>query len=303
VAQAEPTVIVGGPPRSRAARRRLPLAPLALLPFLAFTAVFLLLPTYEIAIGAFRSPVDGSYTLQNVRDLSQSQFVNAYRTSIELSVVTAVIGGVLGLLMAYAALAPGAPRFVRPVLTTFSGVAANFAGVPLAFAFVATLGNAGLLTKFLSDHFGFDLYGSGFSLFSLTGLALTYIYFQIPLMILLIMPALDGLRAEWREAAENLGATSFQFWRHVGLPVLMPSILGTVLLLFANAFSAYATAYALTSGALNLVPVLIGSVVSGDVLSNPHQGDALALGMVVIVTLTVVGYLLLDRRAARWSRR
>jgi putative spermidine/putrescine transport system permease protein len=209
---------------------------------------------------------------------------------------------VLGLLIAYAALSPGMPRPVRAVLTTFSGVAANFAGIPLAFAFVATLGTLGIVTRFMRDNLGFNPYDHGFSLFTFWGVVITYLYFQIPLMILVIAPAIDGLRKEWREAAANLGASGFQYWRHVGLPVLLPSILGATILLFGNAFAAYATAYALTGGAVNLVPLIIGQQIGGDVLSNPHQGQALAFGMIVVIAVSMVGYALLQRRASRWSR-
>jgi putative spermidine/putrescine transport system permease protein len=293
---------------ARGPRRRLrprqPLALLGIVPFLLFTGVFLVVPTFELVRGSLESSETGSFTLSNISALFEAQFRGAYWSSIKLSAVSALIGGVLGLLMAYAAVARGAPRLIRPILSTFSGVAANFAGVPLAFAFVATLGNVGIVTAFLKDHAGIDLYGHGFTLFDFWGLALTYVYFQIPLMILVIAPAIDGIKVQWREAAENLGATPAQFWRYVGLPVLAPSLLGALLLLFANAFSAYATAYALTAGAaVTLVPLLIGSAVSGDVFSNPNQADALAVGMIAIVTLTVVAYSLLERRAGRWTRR
>jgi putative spermidine/putrescine transport system permease protein len=140
----------------------------------------------------------------------------------------------------------GLPRWLRPTLMTFCGVASNFAGLPLAFAFLATLGRTGLVTALLFSFFGFDLYATGFNVLSFTGLTITYLYFQIPLMVLILTPALDGLKREWREAAEVLGATSWQYWRHVAIPVLWPSFLGTTLLLFANSFGAVATAYGLT---------------------------------------------------------
>ena len=187
-------------------------------------------------------------------------------------------------------------------MTTFSGVAANFGGVPLAFAFIATLGNVGAVTRWL-DKIGIDLYGHGFSLFSFWGIVVTYLYFQIPLMILIIAPAIDGLREEWREAASNLGASSAQYWRRVGLPILFPSILGAMLLLFGSAFAAYATAYALTSGNIALTPLQIGELIGGNVLSDPHQGYALALGMVLVITVTMAFYFVLERRASRWRRR
>jgi putative spermidine/putrescine transport system permease protein len=227
---------------------------------------------------------------------------SAYITSIKVSLYTAVLGGLLGLLIAYSAISPRAPRFIRPAMSTFSGVAANFGGVPLAFAFIATLGNVGAVTRFL-DKLGIDLYGHGFSLFSFWGIVVTYMYFQIPLMILIIAPAIDGLREEWREAASNLGATSWQYWRRVGLPILFPAILGAMLLLFGSAFAAYATAYALTSGNIALTPLQIGELIGGNVLSDPHQGYALALGMVLVISVTMALYFALERRASRWRRR
>ena len=195
----------------------------------------------------------------------------------------------------------GTPRFLRTAITTFSGVAANFAGIPLAFAFIATLGTIGVVTRLLAD-LGYDPYQHGFTLFSKTGVELVYLYFQIPLMILVIAPAIDGLKREWREAASNLGATPRQFWRHVGLPVLTPSLLGAVVLLFGNSFAAYATAYGLTGGSVPLVPITIGFYLSGDVLSNPHLGQALALGMFVVLGLMMAIYVPLQRLSSRWVK-
>jgi putative spermidine/putrescine transport system permease protein len=253
-----------------------------------------------VLVGAFQGD-SGGFTLHNVSTLFQAQYLRAYETSVELSLVTAALGGVLGVGIAYAALCEGTPRFVRPVLTSFSGVAANFGGVPLAFAFIATLGSIGVVTRAL-DAIGIHLYAHGFSLFSFWGLAVTYLYFQIPLMTLVIAPAIEGLRREWRDAAESLGASPWRYWLHVGIPVLAPSFLGAMVLLFGNAFAAYATAYALTSGSVNLVPLLIGAVLSGNVLSDPHLGQALSLGMLVVMAATMLAYALLHRRASRWMR-
>jgi putative spermidine/putrescine transport system permease protein len=231
-----------------------------------------------------------------------SPYIDAYTTSIEVSLVTAVLGGVIGLAIAYAAIREGTPAWIRSILTTFSGVAANFGGIPLAFAFIATLGFQGVVTAFLRDHFGWDPTAHGLSLYTKTGVEIVYMYFQLPLMILVIAPAIDGLRREWREAASNLGASAWQFWRYVGLPVLFPSLLGAIILLFGNAFAAYATAYSLTSGTVNLVPILIGAYYTGNVLDNPHLAQALALGMFVVLALMMLAYIPLQRRAARWAR-
>jgi len=194
------------------------------------------------------------------------------------------------------------PRALRPALITFSGVASNFAGVPLAFAFVATLGRTGFVTALLKNLFHLNLYDSGFSLYSFVGLSLTYMYFQFPLMVLIMAPALDGLRREWREAAENLGATTMQYWFHIAMPILLPSLLGAMILLFGNAFGAYATAYALTGGALPIITIQIGAQIRGDVLHNPGLGYAMAMGMVIIMAVSLAGYSLLQRKTERWLK-
>ncbi|HET9461206.1 MAG TPA: ABC transporter permease subunit [Gaiellaceae bacterium] len=270
------------------------------MPFFAYALLFLFLPSGQVMVGAFRD-VDGGFTLDNLRTLFEEPYRTQFRNSIEVSLVTALLGGLLGFLIAYSAIREGTPRFIRSALTTFSAVAANFAGIPLAFAFIATLGTIGVLTTFLAD-LGFNPYDHGFSLFTKTGVELAYLYFQIPLMILVISPAIDGLRREWREACASLGASSFQFWRHVGVPILMPSLLSAVILLFGNSFAAYATAYGLTGGQVGLVPIYIGYLLSGDVLDNPHLGQALAVGMFVVLALMMLLYIPLQRRASRWTR-
>jgi putative spermidine/putrescine transport system permease protein len=188
------------------------------------------------------------------------------------------------------------------MLMTISGVASQFAGEPLAFAFLATLGRTGLVTVLLIKYFDFNIYSTGFNLLSFWGLALTYLYFQIPLMVLMLTPALDGLKREWREAAEILGASAWQYWRRVALPLLWPSVLGATLLLFANAFGAVATAYALTGSSLNIVTILLYAQIRGDVLHNANLGYALALGMIVITGLSNLVYILLRMRAERWQK-
>jgi len=269
-------------------------------PFFLYVALFLLIPTVVLVAGTFQTE-SGRWTLDNIRALFANQYANAYLTSIGISLTTALTGTVCGFFVAYAAIKEGAPRWIRALLSTFAGVAANFAGVPLAFAFVATLGTTGFITVFLQDH-GLDLYQGGFTLYSFFGLALVYTYFQLPLMILLISPALDGLRREWTEAAASLGATSMEFWRWVGLPILWPALLGALVLLFGNAFAAYATATALVGSQIGLVPILIGRVTTGDFASNPRMANALSLGMVLIISAAMVVYGVLQRRSRRWLR-
>ena len=273
---------------------------LGTLPFFAYALVFLFLPAGQVMVGAFRD-VEGGFTLDNLRTLFDEPYRTGFRQSIEVSLVTALVGGLLGFLIAYSAIRDGTPRILRSALTTFSAVAAYFGGIPLAFAFIATLGTIGVVTQFMAE-LGFNPYDHGFTVFSVTGVELAYLYFQIPLMIIVISPAIDGLRREWREAAASLGASSFQFWRHVGVPILMPSLLSAVILLFGNSFAAYATAYGLTAGFVNLVPIQIGFYLSGDVLDNPHLGQALAVGMFVVLALMMLLYIPLQRRASRWTR-
>jgi putative spermidine/putrescine transport system permease protein len=272
----------------------------ATLPFFAYTIAFLFVPAGSVMIGSFQDK-HGSATFSNIRVLFDHPYIDAYKTSIEISFVTAIVGGIFGLLVAYAAIREGTPSFVRSGLTTFAGVAANFGGIPLAFAFIATLGPLGVVTVWLRNA-GWDPSAHGFQLFSKTGVELAYVYFQLPLMILVIAPAIDGLKKEWREAASNLGAKQWQFWRYVGIPVLMPSLLGAIILLFGNAFAAYATAYSLTAGSVNIVPILIGAYYTGNVLDNPHLAQALAFGMFVVLAVMMLLYIPLQRRAARWAK-
>jgi len=274
---------------------------IGLAPFLLFALAFMLLPAGILLVGAFQD-AQGGFTLSNLAHLFRPAILRSYLLTIEVSLVTALGGALFGFLLAYAVTVGGLPTGVRNFLVTFSGVASNFAGVPLAFAFISTLGRVGLITTLMKTLFGISIYDAGFNLYSFWGLSFTYLYFQLPLMVLIITPALDGMKKEWREACENLGASGAQYWRHVALPILMPSLLSSVILLFGNAFGAYATAYALTGGFINLVPIQIGAQIRGDVLHDPNLGYALALGMVVVMTLSIVAYTALQRRAARFTR-
>lgn len=275
---------------------------LGLLPFLIFAVMFLFLPSVSIFVRSFQDR-SGDFTLSNLIALfTVKDIINAYRTSLIISGMTAIGGGIFGFLLAYSVIMGGLPRSLRTFLLTFSGVASNFAGVPLAFAFVATMGNAGLITRLIEQIFNVDTRAMGFSIYNIYGLSIVYMYFQFPLMVLIMAPALDGLRREWREACENLGGTEIHYWRYVALPILMPTLLGTTILLFGNAFGAYATAYAFSGSFINLVPILIGAQIQGDVLYNPGLGNALALGMIVIMSLSMTGYITLQRRASRWLR-
>lgn len=270
-------------------------------PFALFALLFLILPTIRIVIASFQTP-EGHFTLGNIAGLAAPNIMDATMLSLKLSLLTAFFGCLLGLAIAVAVTRGGLPEWLRGGMLTFSGVASNFAGVPLAFAFIATLGRLGLVTVLLRDWFGINLAALGFNLISFTGLAVTYLYFQIPLMILIITPALDGLKREWSEAAQTLGASNLQYWRMVALPVLWPALLGSFALLFANAFGAVATAMALTGSALSIVPIILFAQIRGDVLNDPHLGYALAFGMIVVTGIANLIYILLRVRAERWLK-
>jgi len=267
-----------------------------------FGIYVLLGPMIAVAVGAFTDPVSGRPTLSNVKLATRGVYLHGFGESLLLSVLASVLPAILGFLLAYAIFISKRQSVLRQVCVTASGVFANFGGVPLAFLFIATLGTTGMATHWLTA-LGFNPYNHGFTLYTLAGVVVVYMYFQIPLMVLVILPALEGLRPSWREAAENLGAGSWRYWRHVGIPVLLPSLFGSVLLLFGSAFSAYATAEALTSGTIPLTSIQIGSFLDGNVLAGQQNvGKALGLGMVLIIAVVMVFYVILQRRAARWLR-
>ncbi|MFG2881018.1 ABC transporter permease [Streptomyces sp. NPDC048297] len=285
-------------PVASAKRRRRAPGWLAVVPLLAFTAVAFGLPALAILNGAFtvKDPATGatSHTAGNLSASLRGPYLTALLGSVRLSAISAALGALLGLPLAQAVVSSRS-RALREAVLTASGVLANFGGVPLAFAFVATLGNAGVLTV----HLG--LTDKGWDLYSFWGLVLVYLYFLVPLMVLTITPALDGLRVQWREAALNNGATAVQYWRHVALPVLAPSLLGGFVLLFGSAFAAYATAAAMVGSAVPLVTLQIADALSGNVLvGQENVALALSLDMVLVAGLVMAVYLLLQRRSARW---
>ena len=282
--------------------RRFAVGPaLPLLPFLLYVLVFLVVPTLTVVLGAFQDE-DGRPTLGNLDALRSEAALTALRGSLILSASTALIGAVLGAVLAYLIVSLPAHNLLRRSSLAISGVLAQFGGVVLAFAWIATIGPVGVVTQAMSDFFGADVYGNGW-LFGLPGLVVVYSYFQVPLMVIVFAPAFDGLRPQWREAAVNLGANTWTYWRYVALPLLTPPFLGALLLLFANAFAAYATAAVLVSQGQPIVPLMIRQAITSEVLlGQANVGFALALEMIVVVTVVMVGYNLLLRRTARWMR-
>src|SRR5216684_2254611 len=276
---------------------------LGLVPFLLFCLLFELLPAVVIIEGSFTDSNTGVATLNNYqRMFSQASNLHAFQTSISISLVTALLGAIFGFLAALGVynLRTG---WLRNFLIGFSSIAANFAGVPLAFAFVATLGVTGFVTVAIHSWLHVSLYDLGFSIYQYWGLVLVYVYFQLPLMILVTLPALSALRPEWREAATNLGASNFTYWRRVALPILFPSLVAAMMLLFANSFGAFATAFALAQGNINLVPILINFVVNGNVVVDFGLGNALAVGMIIVLLAAVSLYTVMLRRVSVWQGR
>ena len=282
---------------------------LGVLPFGVYIALGLIAPTIAIAIASFKSSSggfvkpSGGFTWSNVDTALHGTYLLGLKTSILLSIATAIVPGIFGLLIAYAIFTAKRGNVLRQIVITASGVFANFGGVPLAFLFIATLSTTGIVTGWIKDISGVDIWNHGFTLYNAYGVFFVYMYFQIPLMVLVILPAFEGLKPAWREAAQNMGAGTWQYWRYVGGPVLLPSFLGCLLLLFGSAFSAYATAEALSGGTIALTPIQIGALLNGNVLAGEENlGYALGLIMVVIIVIVMIIYAILQRRAARWLR-
>ncbi len=274
---------------------------LGAVPFFGYIAIFLLWPTIIVIVGAFQND-SGQLTLANVTTvLGGSTYLQAFWASIRLSAETALAGGVLGALLAWAVAEGDADGVFRRQVVAMSGVLAQFGGVMLAFAFLATFGYAGVVTLALQRVAGVDPLASGGWIYSFAGLAVVYTFFQIPLMVLIFLPAVDGLQVQWREASDNLGGGSWAYWRYVAGPILLPSFVGGLLLLFVSAFSAYATAAALISQGSPIVPLQIRTFLQSEVvLGRANVGKALALGMVVVVAVVMTLYAWLQRRGAKW---
>ena len=259
-------------------------------PFFAYVGVFLLWPTGIVVVDALKNP-NGAWAFSNISELGDPLVRGYFIGSFKLCLLSSALGAVFGAILAYAVASGNPDGMVRRLYLAISGVLAQFGGVTLAFAFLVLLGPVGLLFH-ASWYFSFPW-----------GIGLIYTYFQIPLMVLVFLPAIDGLKVQWREASENLGASAWQYWRYVGGPLLAPAFLGATLLLFANALSAFATIIAWENQIAYTVPQQISTALSSEVgLSNVNVADLLALGMLILVAVVMTGYALLLRRAGRWLR-
>ena len=270
------------------------------MPFAAYVLVFLGLPLYMVVHGSLTTST-GGFTLDNFKSTFTSpEYKAAFENSLVLALWTSIAGAVFGVWLAAAVITARTGGMLRRVVSSASGVFAYFAGLPLAFAFIAALGPLGVATVLLRDS-GVNLYAHGFRISSILGVGLAYVYFQVPLMVILITPALEGLRPQWQEAAQSLGATKLAYLRHVAVPVLAPSVIGATLILFGNAFSAYATALALVGSTFAIVTAQIYEAINGnELVGQANIGLALGVEMIFVIVIVMVGYGLVQRRARRW---
>ena len=275
---------------------------LVLLPFLIVVLLFELLPLVMLIIDSFGSDADKEilFTLENYKKIFSTLL---YQTSIKNSLIITAISTAVGIVIAFlgAQAAHNSRGKFRTVFMTVLNMTSNFAGVPLAFAYVIILGNSGVITQ-IANVYGIEFI-QNFDLYSSSGLTLMYIYFQIPLSTLLLIPAFNGIRKEWQEANMLLGGRSSTFWFKVGIPVLMPSILGTISVLFANALCAYATAYALLMNNFSLLPINISAAFTGDIRSQPALGAALSVVMMILMCAVILIDNYIVKKTTQWKTR
>ncbi|MFN8170969.1 MAG: ABC transporter permease subunit [Candidatus Nanopelagicales bacterium] len=278
-------------------RRENRLVLLVAVPFVAFVGLFLVYPTVVVLVKAITP--GGSLGTDALQRALSGTYRTGFVNSIALSGTSAVIGGIIGLVLALVVRSLRRPRWLHPSLESWSSVASQLGGVPLAFAFIATIGAQGILTKLLMN-VGISLPDVGVSPTGFWGMVVVYLYFQIPLMFLVMLPAVGGLRVTWREAAAIMGASAFRYWRTVGVPLLLPAALGGVLLLFVNAFTAYATAYVLNSGGA-LVPLQIRFLLQGNVITGEEDlGSAIVAWVVALLLCSLLAMTVLQRRTLKW---
>lgn len=268
-------------------------------PFVIFISVFLVWPTLTVLWNSVW--IDGQLSASQLIRAMSGTYRRSFVLSTQLGILTSLIGGTVGIILAIVATNIKRPKWLRSFLDAWSAVASQLGGIPLAFAFIALLGTQGILTAILK-FFGIDIISYGFSLAAFSGWVVVYLYFQIPLMFLVVSPAVEGLKPEWREAATILGSSAGRFWRSVGIPVLLPSIVAGYLLLFVNSFAAYATAYALSSGAGQLVPLQIRFILQGNVITGEDNlGFSLVTWTIVILLVSLIVINRLQKRVSKWT--
>ncbi|MDY4923288.1 ABC transporter permease [Frisingicoccus sp.] len=257
---------------------------LALVPFLIVALLYEIVPLITVILKSFQPDAGTGFTLENYQTIfSKLLYRKAIFNSLKISIVSAIVGIIIAFLGARAAHQHQGK--LNHVFMTVLNMVSNFAGIPLAFAYMILLGNAGLVVN-IGKELGIDFL-SNYNLYTMNGMSLVYIYFQIPLSTLLLIPAFDGVQKQWKEACTLLGGTPGIFWRKVGVPVLMPSILGTFSVLFANALAAYATIYALMMDNIALLPVQIAGCFTGEVRIRAGLGGALSVVMIIIMVIMI----------------
>ena len=273
---------------------------LALVPFLIVAMLYEIVPLITVILKSFQPDGGTGFTLENYQSVfSKLLYQKAIMNSIKISLTSAVAGIIIAFLGARAAHQHQGK--LNHVFMTVLNMVSNFAGIPLAFAYMILLGNAGLVVN-IGKELGISAL-STYNLYTMNGMSLIYIYFQIPLSTLLLIPAFDGVQKQWKEACTLLGGTPGIFWRKVGIPVLMPSILGTFSVLFANALAAYATIYALMMDNIALLPVQIAGCFTGEVKIRAGLGGALSVVMMVIMVVMILITNGLSRRFQKGGNR
>ena len=268
-------------------------------PFVAFIGLFLVYPTFIVFVKALTP--DGAFGISAMTRALSGTYLTGFLNSAKLSISSAVIGGVIGLALALAVRGMTRPRWLHTTLDSWSAVASQLGGVPLAFAFIATIGTQGLLTKLLLQ-IGLEPANFGLTVNGFWGLVFVYLYFQIPLMFLVVAPAVQGLRQTWREAALILGASPLRYWRSIGIPLLLPVTLGGIVLLFVNAFTAYSTA-AVLNASIDIVPLQIRFLLQGNVITGEEDlANAIVTWVIILLLLSLLAMTLLQRRTIRWTR-
>ena len=257
---------------------------LALVPFLIVALLYEIVPLITVILKSFQPDAGTGFTLENYQTVfSKLLYRKAIFNSLKISIVSEIVGIIVAFLGARAAHQHQGK--LNHVFMAVLNMVSNFAGIPLAFAYMILLGNAGLVVN-IGKELGIDFL-SNYNLYTMNGMSLVYIYFQIPLSTLLLIPAFDGVQKQWKEACTLLGGTPGIFWRKVGVPVLMPSILGTFSVLFANALAAYATIYALMMDNIALLPVQIAGCFTGEVKIRAGLGGALSVVMMIIMVVMI----------------
>ncbi len=273
---------------------------LILFPFLVVVFLYEILPLVMMILSSFKSEIDESilFTLENyITAFTRLSFQRAIINSLKITLISTGIGILIGFLASQSA--HNARGKLKNFFLTILNMTSNFAGVPLAFAYMIILGNSGVLIM-LGETMGWDALAN-FDLYTANGLILMYIYFQIPLSTLLLIPAFNGIRKEWQEANTILGGRTLYFWSMVGIPVLLPSILGTMSVLFANALAAYATAYALLMNNYSLLPVNITGMFTGDMKTRPHLGAALSVIMMLLMVAAILINNYITHQTSKWN--